>query len=70
MQSKTFFYKLRELRIAHKLTYKDMGKMLGLSTTHYWQIENKKRGLYYQTAKKIANIFHMKPDEIFYQDYQ
>jgi len=61
------FYKLENLRKEHKYTYKDMAIFLGLSKTYYWQLENKKRKLYYQMAKRIADIFNLKPDDIFYE---
>ena len=62
------FKKLRELRKKKGYTCKNMGEMLNLCPTHYWQIENGKRGLYYAMAKKIANIFNLTPDEIFYDE--
>jgi putative transcriptional regulator len=46
-----------------------MAKMLGISKPYYWQIENKKRRLYYSLAKKIASIFKLKPDDIFYEEF-
>ncbi len=60
--------KLREIRISSGFTCADMAEKLGMCTAFYWQIENKKRGLYYKTAKKIAAIFKMKPDDIFYEE--
>lgn len=69
MQNKDFFPKLRQLRIAHNFTYKGMSERLKISTNHYWQIENKKRGLYYKMAQDIAAIFNLKPDDIFYDEY-
>jgi len=61
--------KLKELRIKNNYTFDDMAKMLGISKPYYWQIENKKRRLYYSLAKKIANIFNLKPDDIFYEEF-
>jgi len=61
--------KLKELRIKNNYTFDDMAKMLGISKPYYWQIENKKRRLYYSLAKKIANIFKLKPDDIFYEEF-
>ena len=60
--------KLKDLRIKNNLTIKEMANLVGLSPTYYWQIENKKRRLYYEIAKRIAKIFNKKPDEIFYED--
>lgn len=62
--------KLKELRKKHNITYDEMAKKLNISKVFYWQIENKKRKLSYDMAIKIANIFKLKPDDIFYQDYK
>lgn len=62
--------KLKELRIVSGLTVIDISKLIGISPTYYWQIENKKRRLYYELAVKIAKIFNKKPDEIFYEEYK
>lgn len=35
-----------------------------------WQIENGNRRLYYDLALKIANVFKLKPDELFYEYYK
>ncbi len=59
---------LKELRKSKGLTCAQMAQMLNMCTAFYWQIENKKRGLYYATAKKIAAIFDLKPDDIFYDE--
>ena len=59
--------KLKELRKLHNYTVKQMAKMLDISPTYYWQIENGKRNLYYEMAIKIANVFNLKPDDIFYK---
>ena len=61
--------KLKELRIKNNLSVKAMAKLVGISSTYYWQIENKDRRLYYSIAIKIAKVFKMKPDEIFYEEY-
>ncbi len=60
--------KLKEIRKSNGFTCAQMAEKLGMCTAFYWQIENKKRGLYYKTAKKIAAIFKMKPDDIFYDE--
>ncbi len=59
--------KLKELRKLHKITIKEMAIKIGVSPTYYWQIENKKRNLYYKLAIKIAKVFNLKPDDIFYE---
>lgn len=61
--------KLKELRTKNKLTNQDMANILNISKVFYWQIENKKRVLTYQMAIKIADIFNLKPDDIFYNEY-
>ena len=60
--------KLRELREKNNLTYQDMADKLGICKAYYWQIENGNRNLYYDLAKKIAAIFNLKPDDIFYNE--
>ena len=59
---------LKKRRIENNLSYQDMGDLLGISKTFYWQIENGKRRLSYERAIKIAKIFKMTPDELFYND--
>lgn len=60
--------KLKELRIKNNYTNDEMAQMLGITKPFYWLIENNQRRLYYFMAVKIANIFNMKPDDIFYED--
>lgn len=60
--------KLKELRIKVGFSDSDMAKMLGISKTFYWQIENSKRKLKYSMAIRIAEIFGLKPDDLFYED--
>lgn len=62
--------KLKELRILNNYTVVEIAKIIGISPTYYWQIENKKRRLYYEVAVKIAKVFNKKPDEIFYEEYK
>ncbi len=61
------YQKLKKIREKNKYSYEDMANMLSISKCFYWQIEHKKRRLYYDMAKKIANIFNLKPDDIFYE---
>lgn len=58
--------KLKQLRKEAKYTIYDMARILKITPSFYSQIENKKRRLFYDTAVKIAAIFNMKPDELFY----
>jgi putative transcriptional regulator len=60
--------KLKKLREVKRLSCQDMADKLKMSKSFYWQIENSKRRLSYITAMKIAKIFNMKPDDIFYND--
>lgn len=62
--------KLKELRTMNNLTVIEISKIIGISPTYYWQIENKQRRLYYELAVKIAKVFNKKPDEIFYEEYK
>ena len=62
--------KLRDLRINNKYSYQDMADKLGICKAYYWQIENGNRNLYYSLAKKIAKIFNLRPDDIFYINKQ
>lgn len=62
-----YYKKLRKLREDRNMTYEMLAKELHMSTSYYWQIENKKKKFYYETAVKIADYFALKPDDIFYQ---
>ncbi|MBR1413362.1 MAG: helix-turn-helix transcriptional regulator [Bacilli bacterium] len=61
--------KLKELRIINNYSVVQLAKKIGISPSYYWQIENKKRRLYYNIAVKIAKVFNLKPDDIFYDDF-
>ncbi len=56
---------LKRLRKENNFTIYEMASKLGISSSYYSQIENKKRRLYYDFAIKIAAIFNKKPDDIF-----
>ncbi|MDD3048663.1 MAG: helix-turn-helix transcriptional regulator [Bacilli bacterium] len=60
--------KLKEIRMAKGYTHQYMAGLLGISKAFYWQIENNKRNLSYRMAVKIAAIFELKPDDIFYEE--
>lgn len=60
--------KLSEIRKEKKYSYQYMANLLKISKPFYWQIENGKRRLSYVMAIKIASIFNMKPDELFYEE--
>lgn len=58
--------KLKELRKKKGFTQKQMAEQLNITISFYSQIESKKKRLYYDTAIKIADIFNMRPDQLFY----
>ena len=58
--------KLKELRKKKGITQKYIADKLDITVSFYSQIENMKKKLYYDTAIKIADIFKMRPDDIFY----
>lgn len=62
--------KLYELRKEKNFSYQYMADQLNISKPFYWQIEHSKRRLSYDMAFKIAKIFDMKPDDIFYEEYK
>lgn len=62
------YKKLKNERIRHNMTCNDIAKIVGISPAYYSQIENKSRRLYYFMAIKIAKVFNMTPDELFYDD--
>ncbi|MBE6144794.1 MAG: helix-turn-helix transcriptional regulator [Firmicutes bacterium] len=43
-----------------------MAEKLNITISFYSQLESKKKRLYYDTAIKIADIFNMRPDQLFY----
>jgi len=65
----SYIKKLKDLR--EKLGYSktEMARSLGISKTYYWQIEHKKRNLSYKMAYRIAEILALKPDDIFYDEF-
>ncbi len=50
------------------MTAKEVAEKVGISKAFYCQIENRKRRLSYITAIKIADVFGVKPDYLFYDD--
>lgn len=62
------YAKLKKIREENNYSYEDMANMLGISKCFYWQIEHKTRRLYYEMAMKIALIFNVMPDDLFYED--
>lgn len=62
--------KLSELRKENNFSYQCMADQLSISKTFYWQIEHEQRRLSYDMAYKIAEIFGLKPDDLFYEEYK
>lgn len=62
------YQKLKSKRIRRRMSCVDIAKIVGISPAYYSQIENKSRRLYYFMAVKIAKVFNMTPDELFYDD--
>ena len=62
------YKKLRDLRIKNNMSLVDAANSIGISKTFYFQIENGQRRLLYENAVKIAKIFNVKPDYLFYDD--
>ena len=58
--------KLIELRESKELTQEDMAKLLNISRSFYGHIETGTRNPSYGLAKKIASIFEVKVEEIFF----
>ena len=61
---------LKKLRQENKYSHQDMAKKIGISKTYYYQIETCTRNLKYELAVKIASIFKLIPDDIFYDDFK
>lgn len=57
--------KLRQRREELNLSYKDVAGLANISKPGYWQIENGKRGVSYNTAISIARALNTTPDSIF-----
>lgn len=62
--------KLKEYRLKNKFTNQFMADILGISKPYYWQIEHDQKRLSYKMAIKIAEIFNLKPDELFYDEFK
>lgn len=60
--------KLKQLRIEHGYTFKKMAELVGISKPFYWQLENDQRRMTYDLSVRIANVFGLKPDDLFYDE--
>ncbi len=61
---------LKERRMASGYSCRQMAMKLNISKTFYWQIENDKRRMSYDMAVKIADVFKLKPDDLFYEQFK
>ena len=62
--------KLAEIRKQHKFSNQYMANELKISKPFYWQLEHQQRRLSYDMAFKIAKIFDLRPDDIFYEEFE
>lgn len=62
------YNKLKDVRYKNHLTLKEVSERVGISKAFYCQLENGKRRMLYETAVKIASVFNVKPDYLFYDD--
>lgn len=62
--------KLKKIRKEKGISCIQMAELVGLSNSYYWQIENNKRNLSYIMAIKISKILGLKPDDIFYEEFE
>ncbi|EUJ24721.1 XRE family transcriptional regulator [Listeria grandensis FSL F6-0971] len=56
---------LKKLRVSRKLTCQDVADQIGITKNYYWMIERGDRGLSYELAVQIAQVFDLNPDDIF-----
>ena len=59
---------LRTIRKSHRMTLADLANKIKVSKAYLSMIETGKRKLDYLLAIKIAAVFQLKPDQIFYND--
>jgi putative transcriptional regulator len=59
---------LRTIRKSHRMTLADLANKIKVSKAYLSMIETGKRTLDYLVAIKIAAVFQLKPDQIFYND--
>lgn len=56
---------LKDYRLKKHLTQKMVAEIIGISTSHYSNIENKKRGINYKIAKRLAACYSTSLENIF-----
>lgn len=62
--------KLAEIRKEKNFSCQYMANQLKISKPFYWQLEHEQRRLSYDMAFRIARIFDLKPDDIFYEEFE
>jgi len=62
------YKKLKDFRYKNHITAKSVSESVGISKAFYCQIENGQRRMSYELAIKIASVFGVKPDYLFYDD--
>ena len=62
--------KLKEIRISKNFTCAQMAEKLGITKSYYWKIENARSLLSYKMAWNIAKILDLKPDDLFYEEFE
>lgn len=60
---------MKEYRIKNNYTQLQVAKKLGIAVSTYNMIENGKRGVSLQLAKKVSILFNASIDEIFFNDF-
>lgn len=63
------YQRLKNMRKKKGYSIKDMAEILSISKPFYSQLENQSRKLSYDMAIRIADIFHKKPDQVFFEDH-
>ncbi len=56
---------LKEFRLQKGLTQEMVANIVGISTSHYSNIENSKRGLNYKIAKRLAACYSVSLENVF-----
>ena len=59
--------KIKEKRKKRGFTIHDMAAKLSISPSYYWQLENNRKRLFYDMAVRMAALFNVKPDSLFYE---
>lgn len=56
---------LKDYRIKKGLTQSMVANIIGISTSHYCNIENRNRGINYKIAKRLAACYSISVEIIF-----